>query len=170
MWKQLSDKYLYTRHEDDSLFSKCFPERQPSLEMPLQGQRIWLHHFLIPPLNINTEPTYEKQHRAHIGCPTCLHRVPHPGTWWDDPSQSSLHRPQRDRPLPQKTSRNPRAHTMSPDQKVLQGFDSSGSRLKSHFTSRPEHTSFLKLTTGAPGWRSRLSVRLQPGHHLAVCL
>ena len=22
---------------------------------------------------------------------------------------------------------------------------------------------------GAPGWRSRLSVRLQPGHHLAVC-
>ena len=26
-----------------------------------------------------------------------------------------------------------------------------------------------KWKTGAPGWRSRLSVRLQPGHDLAVC-
>ena len=25
-----------------------------------------------------------------------------------------------------------------------------------------------RLSYGAPGWRSRLSVRLQPGHHLAV--
>ena len=27
----------------------------------------------------------------------------------------------------------------------------------------------MKLLAGAPGWRSRLSVRLQPGHDLAVC-
>ena len=26
----------------------------------------------------------------------------------------------------------------------------------------------LKVSQGAPGWRSRLSVRLQPGHDLAV--
>ena len=28
---------------------------------------------------------------------------------------------------------------------------------------------FIKIILGAPGWRSRLSVRLQPGHDLAVC-
>ena len=27
----------------------------------------------------------------------------------------------------------------------------------------------IRITFGAPGWRSRLSVRLQPGHDLAVC-
>ena len=27
----------------------------------------------------------------------------------------------------------------------------------------------LRILDGAPGWRSRLSVRLQPGHDLAVC-
>ena len=30
------------------------------------------------------------------------------------------------------------------------------------------HMEMLKIPSGAPGWRSRLSVRLQPGHDLAV--
>ena len=30
------------------------------------------------------------------------------------------------------------------------------------------HSSFIQNCQGAPGWRSRLSVRLQPGHDLAV--
>ena len=29
-------------------------------------------------------------------------------------------------------------------------------------------TIYLKIALGAPGWRSRLSIRLQPGHDLAV--
>ena len=61
---------------------------------------------------------------------------------------------------------------------VDSGFGLSlGHRKKAHFHPQcPEVAQFLNLwrvhledaIIGAPGWRSRLSVRLQPGHDLAV--
>ena len=53
-------------------------------------------------------------------------------------------------PLPQKTSTNPCLHPVS--QSVLQSLSSHRSNMRSHFTSRPEHSS-LKLTSFRPKTR-----------------
>ena len=34
--------------------------------------------------------------------------------------------------------------------------------------TKKSHIPLKTVVSGAPGWRSRLSVRLQPGHHLEV--
>ena len=38
----------------------------------------------------------------------------------------------------------------------------------SYVSKKPTNSAFRNPPVGAPGWRSRLSVRLQPGHDLAV--
>lgn len=50
--------------------------------------------------------------------------------------------------LPQKNSRNP-AHTMFPNQRILQAFSSTGSKISSHLISKPEQTQ-LKLSILQP--------------------
>ena len=44
----------------------------------------------------------------------------------------------------------------------------TGNYLRLRLESDMMGFAFRKLSLGAPGWRSRLSVRLQPGHDLAV--
>lgn len=80
----------------------------------------------------NTASTLAAQHAYTKSCPPCLLLVlPFSGqcasilAQWD--------------PYPEDQTETP-THTISPDQRVLQVFNYSGSSIRSHLTSRPEHS------------------------------
>ena len=75
------------------------------------------------------------------------------------PWESEGHPPAIYRPLPQR-----------PSLPFLQPLPCSGSRAVTQTWQSSEHFwGLLKIhTAGAPAWRSRLSIRLQPGHDLTV--
>ena len=110
----------------------------------LQGQRSWPVTFPFSTAQ-HKQSHLQEAARTYTSCLTCLHQTLPTLLCWDYPSQSSLPQSQHSGPLPQKTSTNP-AHTTFPDQRVLQVLSSSGGGIRSHFTSRAEHTQ-LKLTT-----------------------
>ena len=83
--------------------------------------------------------TFGKYHSAQTGCLTCLHQISCPSVlsvqsflveFSSVPAQWTLSG------RPAETT----AHTRLTKQGILQGFSSSGSSIRSHLASRPEHT------------------------------
>jgi len=112
----------------------CSAQTQNQLREATQ-HRHWLHNMLTP------RPTPLHSGRTALLRQICL-----------GPSMTV--------PSSRRPAQTP-AHTTFPDQRVLQGL-SSGVGVRSHFTSRPEHT-YLKLTT------FRLGTKQYPLHARTLC-
>ena len=101
-------------------------------ELPLQGQNSRQAPCLPLAPQHECRATGSKQHSTDAGCLTCLHQVPQPRALLLPPcSGKSAPAPMQWAPFPFRPAQTP-AHIMSSDQKVLQGFSSSGGSIRSY--------------------------------------
>ena len=137
-------KCLGCMRGNNLLLWEGFPESSKN-ELPLWGKRSWLVPFPSPAPQ--HQLTSEKQHRAKNGCLTCPSPSPLSSAVTAFLRQVCL-RTSAAGPFPRRPGQTP-IYTMPTDHRVLQNFYSSGSSIRSHLISRPEHT-WLKLTTLSP--------------------
>ena len=88
-------------------------------------------------LSFNTE-LHAGSSAVNNGCLTYIHKAQPPELQWKRPPQSHLPQSQDSGLLPRRPAQTP-AHTVSPNQRVLQGPISGGVGVTYHFTSRPGH-------------------------------
>lgn len=137
-------------HSREIIFSECISKKQISWRHTFRNKESRWHHFPLIPLCIKSEPPVRissmltlTAQLAHTKCHitaflwNCLFLV------------RLVYNPSMEGPSPRRPVQTP-GHTLSPDNRLMQGLGSGGGGNRCHWISRPEHT-YLKLTTVSPG-------------------